>query len=647
MNFNVAKRRRRPRRKNSEQDDFGRQTKPLVVNERALRQSALLEAQWEADAARIAKQELRKQASDLLQSLTLTVKNLERQLAIEDNRTTQMKPDVTELTPPRHPNKARLKPIRTTINLNDLEALSELAPGTSLAELLIGLKQPESSLIRSASNPNFGSLAQISEEQQRYYDDNNSNHNSNNETMYDDQDEERRTRNDASNHRQRDNGRRRETIRPRKQPKRVRPRSAGPRGRGRKRRGRSRNRRPKSAGRKRRTRMSARLSPPPLRPNFIEPNEKSMKYQLQMNCLKAADIPEEQDNGNDNGNEDQQYADALEYNPEYDDEEQYHALKKCKKRSQRNTRNTRRSKRPQSAPMGGRGKKKRTMSQVEAEVARKEIESLSHAPPTHDEKVKKLHRYNWNQEQTKLDMTTWLPPLNPDGTLGKTRPATASRRDFLAKPRNYRQNSKYQFPLNAPFKTNGGQGLLGKLGYVTGLGNTLLTHDPIQSMAKKNSKGELQFSPNRRFLKLVTRGGDNVAQRLYNYKLEHLPEYSSLKEGETLISINYCSNCHKHQKTTRHVETEFQSCALKIEAALLEDESLNAVVIKKKVGNRLIGALEIVMARRINNQIEKKLLHSRIICGTMPKPEKVVLLARQFVGLNLFLDPNTAAIDTY
>jgi hypothetical protein len=659
MNFddNGTTRRKRRQRRNltsraagKDIDDFGQQIRSNgVVNERALRQATLLEAQWEADAAKLAKQELRQQAKELLESLTMTVKNLERQLLVPEQDTSKplVHPDVTELSPPRHRHPARLTPLkRTTINLDDLEALSELAPGTSLAELLTGLKQTESSSFRSASNPNFGALAQISEEQQRYNEDN--------DIGYDDEEEEEeerqqqrqqeqerergswndsggdiygtpgthdargahavhvRRRSARSNNSNTTTSGRRRREKPRGGHKQRRPQSAGSR---RRKRGRSR-RRPKSAG-KRRSKMSTRLSPPPLVPNFVEPLEKSMKYQLALSTMKALDIPEETD-----GDQDHEGGMGMGIDIEMRQEEN---LTKT---------HTRRRLRPRSAPMGGRGRrKKRTMSDVEAEVARKEIDSLSHAPPTHDEKVKKLHRYNWNQEQTKLTMATWLPPLNPDGTLGRTRPATAGRINHLSQPRLYRQNRKYQFPSNPPFKTNGGQGLLGKIGYVTGLGNTPAstnTGGAQHTTGMTDGGNQPHFQPNRRFLKMVTRGGNTLGQRIANYKLEHCPEYSELSEGQTVISINYCNGCHKHQKTTRHTEEKFQSCALQVEAALLE-EMPDTRVIKRKVGNRLIGALEIQMCRRVRNRLEKKLLHSRIIMGTWPKPSAIVNLARQFM----------------
>jgi len=85
MNFETTKGRRRQRARHPE-DDFGKQTSSAkIINESALRQAALLEAQWEAQAAKMAKQELRRQASKLLQNLTMTVKSLERQLLVDDD----------------------------------------------------------------------------------------------------------------------------------------------------------------------------------------------------------------------------------------------------------------------------------------------------------------------------------------------------------------------------------------------------------------------------------------------------------------------------------------------------------------------------------------------------------------------------------
>lgn len=637
-----GRRRRRPR----EEDDFGKEA-TVTYNEQAMKQAALLEAMMEQQAQLIAKQQLRQQAKELLESVSSTVKSLERQLDLSDDnmrqqrqRLQQKQPDVTEITPPRHPRKLK-KSKRTTINLDDLEALSELAPGTSLAELLVGLKQqnPSSRQIRpsrssrhpsaslssfhNASNPNFGSLAQISEDdyKERWYQESSNNRQysqpNNDDSYEDDVAETRRERNRGQSRDQHQNnlllwnegklGMRRQR----------RPQSAGRSrggyhkkvGKGTKgSRGRRRRRRPISAGRNR-TQVSSRLSPPPISPRFIEPTEKSMKYQLALNAMQKGDPTFDG----------------------YDEIDDLHVTKKKKNKKKF---------RPKSAPLGGRIKKKthgEIMSKVEEEVARKEIDALSHAPLTHNEKVKKLHRYNWNQEQTKLRMGMILPPLNIEGTLGKHgRPCSASRIQQLSKPREYRQTQKLGKRENAPFFTNGGQGLLAKLAYVPGLGNGGSSEaEFLQGHQHLNRiRDASHFSPNRRFLKMVTRGGNTIAQKLYNYKLEHLPEYNELKEGETLISIMSCSGCKKHQKTTRHNEMKFQSCALKIEAAILE-EMPNTKIVHKKVGNRLIGALEVQMCKRIRNRFEKKLLHSRIITGTFPSAKVIVKKALAFMPEHL------------
>ena len=115
MNFETTKGRRRQRARPPE-DDFGKQTSSAkIINESALHQAALLEARWEAQAAKMAKQELRRQASKLLQNLTMTVKTLERQLLVDDdddndddsnsnsNSNSTRGVTTSSLTPPRPP----------------------------------------------------------------------------------------------------------------------------------------------------------------------------------------------------------------------------------------------------------------------------------------------------------------------------------------------------------------------------------------------------------------------------------------------------------------------------------------------------------------------------------------------------------------
>ena len=68
-----------------QRDDFGQEDRSdtiVKVNQFALQQAALLEAQWESQAAELAKSELRLQARDLLQSLSQTVASLEKSLNI-------------------------------------------------------------------------------------------------------------------------------------------------------------------------------------------------------------------------------------------------------------------------------------------------------------------------------------------------------------------------------------------------------------------------------------------------------------------------------------------------------------------------------------------------------------------------------------
>ena len=44
-------------------------------------------------------------------------------------------------------------------------------------------------------------------------------------------------------------------------------------------------------------------------------------------------------------------------------------------------------------------------------------------------------------------------------------------------------------------------------------------------------------------------------ERIQNYRLEHFPEYARLGEGQMCVTIAHCCNCHLHQKTTRHDDT--------------------------------------------------------------------------------------------
>ena len=270
------------------------------------------------------------------------------------------------------------------------------------------------------------------------------------------------------------------------------------------------------------------------------------------------------------------------------------------------------------------------MSDVEEEVARREILALAGAPPTHNEKVQKLHKYNWNQfRPAHVDGASILPPgRETANATGLTKRASARRLGEMANPRGYRLREKTRLKDNAPFRTAGGKGLLADLGYVTGLGSSKIGIGPQAVM----SAGAIDPSkPRARFSQQATSGSD-LPSKISNYQLlePHL-EYQNLQEGEVCVVILFCSHCHRHQRTTRHNEKQFAAYALKMETALRLVLPETAVVVRKEVGLRLIGALEVQICRRRRNALEKRLLHSRIITGAWPQVEEVAQRAMTFV----------------
>eukprot|EP00946_MAST-07B_sp_MAST-7B-sp1_P005388 g5388.t1 len=287
--------------------------------------------------------------------------------------------------------------------------------------------------------------------------------------------------------------------------------------------------------------------------------------------------------------------------------------------------------RPKSAPAsrGGR-RKKRTMSDVEEEVARREILALAGAPLTHDEKVQKLHKYTWNQFQAAhVDGASILPPGRQTANAAAlTRKASTERLGALAIPRKYRLRQKAIPKDNAPFRTSGGRGLLAELGYVTGLGSSKIG---IGHQAIMLEDAIDPSKPRNRFSQKATSGSDLVS-KISNYQLlEHHVEYQNLQEGEVCVIILHCSHCKNHQRTTRHKQEQFEAYALKMEQALRHVLPESAMIIRKKVGLRLIGAFEVQICRRRRNILEKRLLHSRIVTGAWPKVKEVAQRAMTFV----------------
>ena len=295
--------------------------------------------------------------------------------------------------------------------------------------------------------------------------------------------------------------------------------------------------------------------------------------------------------------------------------------KKVNQKSKRQTR-------PRSAPMS-RKRKQRTLSDVEEDAARREILELAGAPPTHDEKVQRLHKYTWNQfRPAHVDGASILPPgRRTANEMAISRKATSQRLEELANPRGYRLRQKITSGDNPPFRTSGGKGLLAELGYVTGLGSSRIGIGKEATSASAIDPSK----PRSRFAQLATSGSD-IASRITNYNLlEHHPEYQNLQEGEVCVVILQCSHCHRHQRTTRHKEDVFEAKACKMELALREVLPTTSVVVRKKVGLRLIGALEVQICRRRQNKLEKRLLHSRIITGAWPNTKQVAQRAATFL----------------
>eukprot|EP00949_MAST-11_sp_MAST-11-sp1_P000142 g142.t1 len=136
-----------------------------------------------------------------------------------------------------------------------------------------------------------------------------------------------------------------------------------------------------------------------------------------------------------------------------------------------------------------------------------------------------------------------------------------------------------------------------------------------------------------RFLPRPLSKGTSETERLENYRLVHYPEYSRLGVGETCVVIARCSQCSRHQMTTRHDEKVYIMHANKVAAAI--SSSMPSVrIIHKLVGIRQPGSLEVQVCMRHDRRLEKRLLHSKIITGRWPSPSQVVQNLRAIV-LNL------------
>jgi len=155
--------------------------------------------------------------------------------------------------------------------------------------------------------------------------------------------------------------------------------------------------------------------------------------------------------------------------------------------------------------------------------------------------------------------------------------------------------------------------------------------------------------------------------------IKEFNDYDSLQEGQYLITIEYCAQCKEHQNITQHDDELFKKIAdnyqkiiqtrfpfikvvLKpIDVDIVKNEKPPLPKIKKNggayEGNKplndrfnqcRIGAFEIQISKRDknNNNIDTRLIHSKLQTKVFPKVDNVLLKISSFLptfNLNLIL----------
>ena len=155
--------------------------------------------------------------------------------------------------------------------------------------------------------------------------------------------------------------------------------------------------------------------------------------------------------------------------------------------------------------------------------------------------------------------------------------------------------------------------------------------------------------------------------------IKEFNDYDSLQEGQYLITIEYCAQCKEHQNITQHDDELFKKIAVNyqkiiqtrfpfikvvlkpIDVDIVKNEKPPLPKIKKNggayEGNKplndrfnqcRIGAFEIQISKRDknNNNIDTRLIHSKLQTKVFPKVDNVLLKISSFLptfNLNLIL----------
>ena len=155
--------------------------------------------------------------------------------------------------------------------------------------------------------------------------------------------------------------------------------------------------------------------------------------------------------------------------------------------------------------------------------------------------------------------------------------------------------------------------------------------------------------------------------------IKEFNDYDSLQEGQYLITIEYCAQCKEHQSITQHDDELFKKIAVNyqkiiqtrfpfikvvlkpIDVDIVKNEKPPLPKIKKNggayEGNKplndrfnqcRIGAFEIQISKRDknNNNIDTRLIHSKLQTKVFPKVDNVLLKISSFLptfNLNLIL----------
>ncbi|EAS05376.3 hypothetical protein TTHERM_00697090 (macronuclear) [Tetrahymena thermophila SB210] len=154
-------------------------------------------------------------------------------------------------------------------------------------------------------------------------------------------------------------------------------------------------------------------------------------------------------------------------------------------------------------------------------------------------------------------------------------------------------------------------------------------------------------------------------QKMQKDGIRNWGEYEKIRDGEFIVTIEYCTNCHEHQGTTRHDEKKYEYIAQNLKKEILRHYPVIKVYMKPLItenqdhsienlyARSRLGAMEVQICSNKNGRITKNILFSKLKTKTWPSTLSVLNEIRKYMGtctltiqlIHEFIDPQSLRDD--